>query len=130
MQKTSGLRSPLARARGLGSAKDGTAHFIASRVTAIALVPLTLWFAFAVIGVAGAGHEAAVAWAAAPINAILLILLVVTTLYHAALGCQVVIEDYVHHEMTKLAAILAVYLACTALGVAGVFAVLKIAFTG
>lgn len=130
MQKTSGLRSPLARARGLGSAKEGTSHFIASRVTSIALVPLSLWFAFAVIGVAGAGYEAALAWAAAPINAILLILLVVTTLYHAALGCQVVIEDYVHHEMSKLAAILGVYLACAALGVAGVFAVLKIALAG
>lgn len=128
MQK-SGLRSPLARARGLGSAKDGTSHFIASRVTAIALVPLSLWFAFAVIGFAGQGYEAAFAWAATPLNAILLILLVVTSLYHAALGCQVVIEDYVHHETAKLSAILAVYLGCFALGVAGVFAVLKIAFT-
>jgi succinate dehydrogenase / fumarate reductase membrane anchor subunit len=130
MQKTSGLRSPLARARGLGSAKDGTAHFIAMRVSAIALVPLSLWFAFAVIGVAGQGYEAALAWAAAPVNAILLILLLVTSLYHAALGCQVVIEDYVHHEMGKLAAIVAVYLLCLGLGVAGVFAVLKLAFTG
>jgi succinate dehydrogenase / fumarate reductase membrane anchor subunit len=127
MQK-SGLRSPLGRARGLGSAKDGTSHFIASRVTSIALVPLTLWFAFAVIGVAGQGYEAALAWLAAPLNAILMILLVVTSLYHAALGCQVVIEDYVHHETAKLSAIVAVYLGGAALGTAGVFAVLKVAF--
>lgn len=129
MQKT-GLRSPLARARGLGSAKDGTAHFIAQRVSAIALVPLSLWFAFAVIGVAGQGYEAALAWVASPVNAILLILLVVTSLYHAALGCQVVIEDYVQGEIAKLSSIVAIYLLCLALGVAGVFAVLKVAFAG
>ncbi len=96
------LRTPLARARGLGSAKEGVSHWWWQRVTAVALVPLTLWLAVAVASMAGSGHAVVVAWIGSPIVATGLIMLSVTLLYHAALGMQVVVEDYVHHEGVKL----------------------------
>ena len=121
------MRSSLGRARGLGSAKDGVGHWWVQRLTAVALVPLTLWFAAAIICQAGAGHAEVTAWLASPFPAIAMILLSIATFYHAALGLQVVIEDYVSSEGLRLAAIVAVKLACCALGVASIFAVLKIA---
>ncbi len=121
------MRSSLGRARGLGSAKDGVGHWWLQRMTAVALVPLTLWFAAAIICQAGAGHAEVTAWLASPFPAIAMILLSIATFYHAALGLQVVIEDYVSSEGLRLAAIVAVKLACCALAVASIFAVLKIA---
>ena len=121
------MRSNLGRARGLGSAKDGVGHWWVQRVTVVALIPLTLWFAAAVICQAGAGHAEVTAWLASPLPAIAMILLSVATFYHAALGLQVVIEDYVGGEGTRLAAIVAMKLVCFALAVASIFAVLKIA---
>jgi succinate dehydrogenase / fumarate reductase membrane anchor subunit len=124
------LRSPLGRVRGLGSAKEGVAHWWAQRVTALALIPLTIWFVASVIALAGADYAAVVAWLRSPVVAALLVLLLFATFYHAALGLQVVIEDYVHEEGAKLAAILIVKALCLLLGLAGVLAVLKIAFGG
>lgn len=124
------LRSPLGRVRGLGAAKDGTAHWWAQRITAAALVPLALWFVASVVAMAGAGHAAVLAWAANPIVAILLILLVIATFHHAQLGMQTVIEDYVHHEGAKVVILVLVKLAAFALGVAAVFAVVRIAVKG
>lgn len=124
------LRSPLGRVRGLGSAKDGTHHWWMQRLTAIALVPLCLWFVASVAMMAGAGHAAFLAWVASPLVAILLVLLIVAVFHHVQLGLQVVIEDYVHGEGCRLACIVVVKLAACALGVAAVFAVLKIAFRG
>src|SRR6516162_1518099 len=86
------LRSPLGRAIGLGSAKHGADHWWAQRVSAVALILLGLWFAASLIAHAGADHGAVVAWLRNPITAILMLLLVATTFYHAALGLQVVIE--------------------------------------
>ena len=120
------LRSPLGRARGLGSAKDGTHHWWAQRVTAIALVPLVLWFAVSVIGLAGASHADATKWIAHPLNAVLLAALVVAVFHHAQRGLQVVIEDYVHGEALRIAALLAVKAACWLLAVASLFAILRI----
>ena len=85
------MASPLARVRGLGSAKEGADHWWAQRLTAVALVPLTLWFVYSVVSLLGAGHAEAVAWASAPLNALLLVLLIATTFYHAQLGLQVVV---------------------------------------
>ncbi|MGE0715064.1 MAG: succinate dehydrogenase, hydrophobic membrane anchor protein [Alphaproteobacteria bacterium] len=121
------MRSSLGRVRGLGSAKDGVHHWWIQRVTAIALVPLTVWFAAAVVCNVGADHATMTAWLAQPLPAIAMILLAIATFWHAALGLQVVIEDYVPGEAARLIAIAAVKLACSALGVAAVFAVLKIA---
>jgi succinate dehydrogenase / fumarate reductase membrane anchor subunit len=121
------MRSPLGRAIGLGSAKEGVAHWWAQRVTALALVPLTLWFVIAVIGLVGADHGVFVAWVRSPMPAILLILLLVATFYHAALGLQVVIEDYIHGEVARLATLLMMRFLCIVFAVRGIFAVLKLA---
>ncbi len=124
------LRSPLGRVRGLGSAKSGTEHFWAQRVTAVALIPLTLWFVFSVMSLGGADHAAASAWMQSPVNAVLLLLLIVTTFHHMQLGMQVVIEDYIHVEALKIGALVIVKGASLLLGVAAAFAVLKVSFGG
>jgi succinate dehydrogenase / fumarate reductase membrane anchor subunit len=120
------LRSPLARARGLGSAKDGTHHWWAQRVTAVALVPLVLWFVASAISLAGAPHAASARWIAQPFNAVLLAALVVAVFHHAQLGLQVVIEDYVHCEAIKIPALLAMKGACWLLAVASLFSIVRI----
>lgn len=102
------LQSPLARVLGLGSAKEGVEHWWWQRLTAVALVPLGLWFAVAVIGLVGADHGTAREWVTRPLNAVLLIAFSASLLHHAQLGLQVVIEDYIHHEPVKLTLLLAV----------------------
>jgi succinate dehydrogenase / fumarate reductase membrane anchor subunit len=124
------LRSTLGRVRGLGSAKEGVHHWWAQRMTAVALVPLSLWFVAGVIALAGADHAAVVAWFKSPINATLMVLVIVATFYHAALGLQVVLEDYVHHEGQKIASIMVVKGLCALLGLLAVIAVLKLTFGG
>jgi succinate dehydrogenase / fumarate reductase, membrane anchor subunit len=121
------MRSPLGRAIGLGSAKEGVEHWWRQRVTALALVPLTLWFVIAVIGLVGADHAVFVAWVRSPMPAVLLVLLLVATFYHTALGLQVVIEDYIHGEITRLATLLVMRFLCIIFAVRGIFAVLKMA---
>ena len=118
------LRSPLGRVRGLGSAKEGVTHFWAQRMTALALIPLTVWFVVSLLCVLGADHAAVKAWVGSPVVAGLLILLIAATFYHAFLGLQVVIEDYVHGEGLKLAALAAVKGASWLLAVIGVLSVL------
>ena len=124
------LRTPLARAIGLGSAKSGVDHWWAQRVSAVALIVLGLWFAASIVSLAGADHAAVLAWLHGPLAAIATILLLVAVFYHTALGLRVVIEDYVHSEGGKLFAIAAVQLLSVGLAVAGIFAVLRIAFRG
>ncbi len=124
------LQTPLSRVRGLGSARNGTHHWWMQRVTAVALIPLGLWFAVALIKLTGASYSDAIAWLQSPINAILLLLLIVATFHHMQLGLQVVIEDYVHHEGAKFVLLMGQKLASFALAVAAGFAVLKIAFGG
>ena len=121
------MRSPLGRAIGLGSAKEGVTHWWRQRISALALVPLTLWFVIAVIALVGADHAAFVAWVRSPMPAVLLILLLVATFYHTALGLQVVIEDYIHGEVMRLAALLVMRLLCILFAVRGILAVLKMA---
>jgi len=120
------MRTPLARAIGLGSAKDGVHHWWMQRVSAIALVPLTMWFIAAIIAQTGADYAAFIAWIRNPITDILMGLLLIALFYHAALGLQVVVEDYVHSDAT-FAAVIAIRLACFTLGAAGIFATLRIA---
>src|ERR1700735_194690 len=100
------LRSPLGRARGLGSARAGSKHWWAQRVTAVALVPLTLWFVWSALRLVGASHDDVLAWIGGPGPVVLVIALVLATFYHLSLGLQVVIEDYVHTEPTRLISLL------------------------
>ena len=124
------LRTPLARARGLGSAKEGAHHWWNQRISAVALVPLALWFAVMVIDLVGASHQEVTNWLANPINAALMISLIVATFYHAALGLQVVYEDYVEPHGLMIAVNVATKLLCFFLAAASVIAVLKIAIGG
>ena len=124
------MRSGLGRARGLGSAKSGTAHWWAERVTSIALVPLTLWFILVMFRLVAVPRASVIAWAANPVNATLLLALVVITFHHMALGLQVVIEDYVHAEKTRLASLLAMKGLTALLAIASIVAVLKLALAG
>ena len=121
------FRTPLKTARGLGSAKDGTAHWWAQRLTALALVPLTVWFVASVAALAGADHAVFVQWISSPLVSVLMILLIVATFHHAQLGLQVVVEDYVHNEPLKVGLIIGIKGAAIVLGVASVIAVLRIA---
>jgi succinate dehydrogenase membrane anchor subunit len=118
------LRSPLSRVRGLGSAKEGVSHWWAQRLTALALIPLAVWFVISLLGITGADHAAVSAWVGSPVVAGLLILLIAATFYHGYLGLQVVIEDYVHSEGWKLVALLAVKGASWFLAILGVVSVL------
>jgi len=122
------LRSPLSQARGLGSAKEGVGHWWVQRLTAIALIPLSLWFVISVARFPLLDHATMVAWIKAPLVAVALAMFFVAMIYHATLGVQVVIEDYVGNEGTKLVSIVFVKFALYAIAAASVFAVLKIAF--
>jgi succinate dehydrogenase / fumarate reductase, membrane anchor subunit len=122
------LRSPLGRAFGLGSAKEGVAHWWAQRVTAVALIPLSIWFVASLVALAGAGRATVLAWLHTPLAAIVMVLLVIAVFYHWALGVQVIIEDYVHSEWAKISALLLNQFVAIALAIAGIFAVLRIAF--
>lgn len=120
-------RSPLSRARGLGSAKDGTHHFTVQRISAIALIPLTLWFVFSLAKLPIASYDAVRWWVHAPSVAVALMLFIGCALYHSMLGVQVIVEDYVASEGRKLLTLLAFKFIQTIAAVAGIFAVLKIA---
>ena len=124
------LRSALGHARGLGSAKEGTNHWWLQRLTAIALVPLTMWLVASVIALSGFGHEAFVVWFGRPINATLMILFLGVAFHHAQLGMQVVIEDYVHGEMVKLGTLMLSSGACLVGALACALSVLFVAFGG
>jgi succinate dehydrogenase / fumarate reductase membrane anchor subunit len=124
------MRSPLGRAIGLGSAKEGVEHWWAQRLTAMALIPLSVWFVSAVIGLVGADLDTVQNWVSLPLPAILLVLLLIATFYHVSLGLQVVIEDYVHTELAKLGLVAALRLLCFGFAVAGIFAVVSIALGG
>jgi succinate dehydrogenase / fumarate reductase membrane anchor subunit len=124
------MRSMLGRARGLGSAKSGMAHWWAQRVTAMALLPLTLWFICSVIRLAGQPRAAVAAWAASPIVAALLLAMVGATFHHLQLGLQAVLEDYIHGERPRLVWLLAMKAAVALLALLAAVAVLKLAFAG
>ena len=124
------LRTDLGKVRGLGSAKEGAGHWWAQRLTAIALIPLLVWFVASVVPLVGAELRIVREWISNPVNSVLLLSLIVAVFHHAQLGLQVVIEDYVHTGWLKLASVIAVKFAAFGLGATSLFAVLKIAFTG
>jgi len=124
----SNFRTPLSKVKGLGSAKEGTDHFWKQRLTAIALAPLVLWLAFSIASLPGMDYIAIREWLSQPFNAIVMILLLITGFFHARLGLQVVIEDYVGSHGPRTIAIIAVTFVAAALCVTGVFSVMRIAF--
>lgn len=123
------LRTPLGRVLGLGTAKDGTGHFWAQRLSGIALILLGVWFAYSLATMASFTHEDAVAFIGAPINGVLLLLLVLTVAYHSYLGVQVVIEDYIIAHGLKLLSLILSRFAHVFLAVASIYAILKIGFS-
>ncbi len=126
----SDLRSPLNRARGLGSAKSGVHHFWMQRLTAVALIPLVIWFAISLVMLSGADYGMARSWIGSPFVMVLLILTICVGLYHGQLGMQVVIEDYVHNEGVKLALIVAIKFIAVFFGLAAIVASMRIGFGG
>lgn len=124
-----GFRTDRQRVQGLGTAREGTGHWWRQRVTAVALVPLTLFFLFTFARNLGADFETVRATYASPFNAVMAILFILTACIHLQLGLQVVIEDYVHGHATRTAALLANILLTWALALTGVFAVARIAFS-
>ena len=120
------MRSPLGRAMGLGSAKEGAEHWWMARVSAVALIPLTLWFVASIIAHTGSDYVTFIVWLRMPLVSILMVLLLIVLFYHTTLGLQVVIEDYVHSE-ARFGALIAVRLGCVALAVAGILATMRIA---
>jgi len=126
----SDLRTPLSRARGLGSAKQGVHHWWAQRITAVALIPLVVWFAISLIMMSGADYFVVRAWIGSPVVMVLLTLTIVIGLHHGQLGMQEVVEDYVHNEGLKLALIVLLRFTAVFFGLAAIVAILRIGFGG
>jgi len=125
---TERIQTPLAKARGLGSAKRGVHHWWMQRVTAVALVPLSLWFVTAAITTLNYDHLAFTLWLKDPVNAILSLLFILAMMYHATLGLQVIIEDYVHCKVVEISMMLGMKFTMIVMAVAAGFSVLRIAF--
>ena len=122
------MRTPLARVRGLGSAKSGTGHFWHQRLTALANVPLTIGFIAILMSLLGRGHAAVVQILGSPLVAIVMLLFIGSVTYHMKIGMQVIIEDYVHDEKWKLAALIGNIFFAIAVAAASVYSLLKISF--
>jgi succinate dehydrogenase / fumarate reductase membrane anchor subunit len=122
------MRTPLARVRHLGAARAGTEHFWQQRLTSVALVPLGIAVVFIVIGLLGRNHAAVVQILGSPLVAIVMLLFIIASAYHMWLGMQMIIEDYVHDELLKVLTLMANTFFSFAVGLAGVFAILKLSF--
>ena len=120
------LQSPIARARGLGASKEGQHHWTSQRLTAMALAPLSLWFVFSLVSVTGADYATVTAWLGDTFNAVLLLLFLFAMYYHAALGVQVVIEDYIDSQWQKIGCLILVRFLAWFAGLSSVVAVLKV----
>jgi succinate dehydrogenase / fumarate reductase membrane anchor subunit len=120
------LRSPLSRVLGLGSAKDGTAHWWAQRVTAVALVPLTVWFVFSLLTLPDFDYETVRTWLSVPVTGFLAVLLVVVLSYHSYLGTIVIVEDYVTSSGMKVLSLMTLRFLYVLAGGAAMFAILRV----
>lgn len=120
------LRTPLANARGLGSAKQGTEHFWHQRLTAVVLVPLTLWLTTSFFMLSASDYNTILTWINSPSNTVLLLVFIISAFYHGQLGVRVVIEDYIHSEWQKISCLILVNILVVLAGLVSVLAVLKI----
>ena len=123
----SNLQTPLSKVKGLGSAKDGTHHFWHQRLTALLLIPLVLWLGFSLAALPGE-YNTMIGWIEQPFVSVMLILVIIATFYHAQLGLQIVIEDYISSHSTRTLCIILNTFICLIFGVTGVVSVLKITF--
>ena len=121
------LRTPLGRIEGLGAAKSGTQHFWHQRMTAVALVPLSIWFVASTLAYVGAEQGAVAAYFAEPVNAVPMFLFILASTYHMSLGVQIIIEDYIHNEGQKIALLMLNRFAAWTVGAASSFALIKMA---
>jgi succinate dehydrogenase / fumarate reductase, membrane anchor subunit len=122
------IETPLARVRGLGASRSGTSHFWQERLTAVASVPLTIAFVVIVVSLLGRNHAAVVQILGSPVVAVVMLLFIATNVYHMWLGMQVVIEDYVHHELMKLSLLMTNTFFCVVVATASFYALLKLSF--
>ena len=121
-----GMETPLARAKGLGSAKSGTYHWWFQRLTAIMLVPLSLWFMASMASLINIDYSVIRTWIATPVTTVMLILFVISLFYHAQLGLQVIIEDYIHSEWQKVANIILIRFIAFIAALAAIFAIMRL----
>lgn len=124
------LRSPLAKAKGLGASGEGSHHFWLQRITALALIPLVLWLCLSIALLPEASYNNVVNWLKSPFNAIVMGLLVVTSFQHAHLGMQVILEDYIHDHSKRVAAVLFIKFLSYFMMAAGLYAIIKITLGG
>ena len=127
MLKSNSMKTPLAEARGLGTAKSGLAHWWHQRLTAIAMIGLVAWRCVIIVMLVGADYSGAMALLSHPVNAALIMLFIGVGFWHSSLGLQVVLEDYVAHEGVRLALIIAIRMALVLLGAISLLSILKIA---
>lgn len=130
MRMQTPMRTPLKQARGLGITHGGAVHFWRQRITGLANVPLTIFFLFSMVMLAGADHATVVAYFSHPIPALLILLFVIASAWHMMLGFQVIIEDYIHHEGAKILALVGNILFTAFFGLACIFAIVKLSLGG
>ncbi len=123
-------RTPLGRARGLGAAHHGASHWLAERVSAIALVPLVLWMVFGILRLASLDYQGAVLWVSEPLNAVLMVLLTATAYWHMHAGMRVIVEDYIHKTLTKAVLLVLNMFVSVLVGSLAIFSILKVALGG
>jgi succinate dehydrogenase / fumarate reductase membrane anchor subunit len=123
-------RSWFERTQGLGSAREGIGHWWMQRVSAVALIPLTLWLTASLIARARGDYGSFIIWLRTPFTSVLMVLLLIALFYHMALGLQVVVEDYVHTDRIKIPTVVVIHLTSFALAAAGIVTTLRIAFGG
>ena len=124
------LRSDMARVRGLGSAKEGVQHWWMQRLSAVALIPLGIWLVASLVYLGGADHAAIMQWLGAPFTLGALSLTILGAFYHAVLGVQVVVEDYIHGKAAKFVLLILVYFGAFGFGAAAIVALLYGVFSG